>query len=54
MNNLDAPNHVNCLGKGKYCYYDPDGDGPATGRDILYEILRELCILETHNSEYWW
>lgn len=27
----------NCLGSGKYCAIDPDGDGVATGKDIVLE-----------------
>jgi len=27
----------NCLGGGLYCAFDPDGDGVATGKDIVLE-----------------
>merc|ERR1719456_2210119 len=29
-----------------YCTEDPDGPGPVTGRDVLEESVRQLCILE--------
>ena len=31
---------------GKYCAEDPDGGGPVTGRDVVHESLRQLCIYE--------
>lgn len=29
-----------CYSDGKYCFKDPDGWGPAGGRDMIDEILR--------------
>jgi len=29
---------------GQYCAEDPDGAGPITGRDVLEENVRQLCI----------
>lgn len=34
----------NCLSGGRYCAPDPDGVGPKTGRDVVIEDLRQLCI----------
>jgi len=31
---------------GKFCAEDPDGAGPITGRDVLDEDVRQLCIHE--------
>jgi len=31
---------------GEYCADDPDGPGPITGRDVVFESVRQLCILE--------
>lgn len=33
-----------CLSGGRYCYSDPDQDGPLTGRDIVLEDLRLICV----------
>lgn len=34
--NFDRSNK-NCIGAGRYCCYDPDGPGTATGREIAIE-----------------
>jgi hypothetical protein len=34
-----------------YCTDDPDGPGPVTGRDVLEESVRQLCILEKTRQE---
>jgi hypothetical protein len=31
---------------GAYCTDDPDGPGPVTGKNVLEEDVRQLCILE--------
>jgi hypothetical protein len=31
---------------GAYCADDPDGAGPVTGRQVLVEDIRQMCILE--------
>lgn len=31
----------------KFCAEDPDGSGPITGKDVLDEDIRQLCIHET-------
>jgi len=35
---------------GKYCAEDPDGPGPVTGRDVLDEDLRQLCIHDIYKK----
>lgn len=40
-----------CLSGGRYCAADPDGDGPNTGRDIVYENLRQLCVYRQTESK---
>jgi hypothetical protein len=36
--------------EGKYCAEDPDGAGPITGRHVLEEDLRQLCIHEIYKK----
>lgn len=31
----------------KFCAEDPDGSGPITGKDVIEEDIRQLCIHET-------
>merc|ERR1719327_1686190 len=39
----------------KFCAEDPDGSGPITGRDVLDEDVRQLCIHEmTKASQETW
>lgn len=40
-----------CLGGGRYCAPDPDQDGPLTGRDIVLEDLRQLCVFKQTERE---
>jgi len=42
-----------CVGGGRYCGPDPDGAGPITGRDVVLENLRQVCIFKS-NSKKWW
>mmetsp|Transcript_83707 Transcript_83707/g.237007 ORF Transcript_83707/g.237007 Transcript_83707/m.237007 type:complete len:477 (+) Transcript_83707:99-1529(+) len=35
---------------GQYCAEDPDGAGPVTGKDVLEEDVRQLCIHETYKK----
>jgi len=35
---------------GKYCAEDPDGPGPITGRDVLAEDVRQLCIHDLYKK----
>lgn len=37
--------------KNKFCAADPDGEGTATGRQVVEEDLRQICIFK--NSEKW-
>lgn len=37
---------ADCLSGGRYCALDPDGAGPLTGRDVLMEDLRQICIFQ--------
>jgi hypothetical protein len=48
----------NCFAGGKYCAPDPDNSGPLSGRDVLYEDLREICVFkqtegDRHNYDLW-
>ncbi|CAD8147107.1 unnamed protein product [Paramecium octaurelia] len=38
--------YQNCISYGKYCARDPDGSGIATGRMVVEEALRQLCIFQ--------
>jgi PA domain len=43
--------HVDCLGGGRYCAPDPDGNGPISGRMVIQEDLRQLCMFEQMNDD---
>eukprot|EP01016_Furgasonia_blochmanni_P051056 TRINITY_DN7982_c0_g1_i1.p1 TRINITY_DN7982_c0_g1~~TRINITY_DN7982_c0_g1_i1.p1 ORF type:complete len:560 (+),score=81.01 TRINITY_DN7982_c0_g1_i1:32-1711(+) len=43
----------NCLSGGRYCAPDPDKDGPQNGRDVVYEVLTQICIQKNY-PELWW
>merc|ERR1712232_1348838 len=30
--------------EGRFCAEDPDGPGPITGKDVVHEDVRQLCI----------
>ena len=47
---IDIPD--NCVSGGRYCCSDPDGDGVASGRDIVLEDLRQICIFNNHEEKY--
>eukprot|EP00419_Tripos_fusus_P022286 CAMPEP_0172715076 /NCGR_PEP_ID=MMETSP1074-20121228/67335_1 /TAXON_ID=2916 /ORGANISM="Ceratium fusus, Strain PA161109" /LENGTH=456 /DNA_ID=CAMNT_0013539613 /DNA_START=6 /DNA_END=1376 /DNA_ORIENTATION=+ len=36
---------------GKFCAEDPDGAGPRTGKDVLMENVRQLCLHETYKKK---
>lgn len=36
---------------GKFCAEDPDGPGPLTGKDVLLENVRQLCIHQIYKLE---
>jgi len=36
---------------GKFCAEDPDGAGPRTGRDVLLEDVRQLCLHEKYKKQ---
>lgn len=44
---------INCMGGGRYCAPDPDDlvNGPLTGRDVIQEDLRQMCLLEIIKSQ---
>lgn len=43
----------NCISGGRYCCPDPDGNGPATGAQVVQEDLRQMCIFQ-HFPDKWW
>lgn len=44
--NYTTTDNENCFSGGRYCSPDPDDSGPLTGRDILREDLRQLCLAD--------
>ena len=46
--------HDDCLGGGRYCATDPDGPGPVSGRMVVQENLRQMCMFEQleNDSDY--
>lgn len=44
----------NCIAHGKYCAFDPDNEGPITGRDVLMEALRQKCIYKAGINQYFY
>ena len=40
-----------CISGGRYCYTDPDNNGILTGRDIVKEDMRSLCIWKETDSK---
>lgn len=36
---------------GKFCAEDPDGAGPRTGKDVLLENVRQLCLHEIYKKQ---
>lgn len=45
--------NADCLSGGRYCAPDPDTTGPLTGRDVILEDLRQLCIATTDKTVWW-
>mmetsp|Transcript_9922 Transcript_9922/g.8452 ORF Transcript_9922/g.8452 Transcript_9922/m.8452 type:complete len:222 (-) Transcript_9922:71-736(-) len=53
--NAKMTSQENCLCGGTYCTIDPDGDEmPNTGRDVLLEDLRQMCIWKKFGPIFWW
>lgn len=51
--------HKDCISGGRYCAPDPDLDsGPRTGREIVIENLRQICLHKfltgKGNVALWW
>jgi len=44
--------NTNCISDGKYCAFDPDNEGPITGRDVILESLRQKCVYKIGISQY--
>lgn len=42
-NNFSVPAD-DCLGGGRYCDFDPDNSGVATGRHLVEETIRQICL----------
>ena len=50
--------HKDCVSGGRYCAPDPDYDGPRTGREIVMEDLRQICVykyaIKKEDYNIWW
>ncbi|CAG9333504.1 unnamed protein product [Blepharisma stoltei] len=46
--------HPDCLSGGRYCARDPDFSGPFTGRDVVTEDLRQICIFRLYKDYKLW
>ena len=50
--------HEDCVSGGRYCAPDPDDDQPLTGRHVVMEDLRELCVYQqtvaAGTQTLWW
>lgn len=44
----DLEKNLDCYANGKYCLFN---DIQATGRQVLNEQIRQICILEKHTAE---
>lgn len=45
--------NTDCLSGGRYCAYDPDSEGPLSGKDVVWQTLRQICV--NQNAPYlWW
>ena len=44
----------NCVSQGKYCAFDPDNEGPITGKDVIMEALRQKCIYKAGITQYFY
>jgi hypothetical protein len=44
--------HVDCISGGRYCANDPDDNGPLTGRDVILEGLRQMCMKGNMNKYF--
>ncbi|CAK65226.1 unnamed protein product (macronuclear) [Paramecium tetraurelia] len=51
VDGVQQPNS-DCICQNKYCAFDPDGAAIGTGRDVVYEVLRQLCIFELHQQKW--
>ena len=43
--------HPDCLGGGRYCSDDPDGSGVLSGRSVVEESLRQICMFKQIDSD---
>ncbi|CAK69088.1 unnamed protein product (macronuclear) [Paramecium tetraurelia] len=48
VNQKDA----DCICSNRYCVFDPDGYGIGTGKDVVYEILRQTCIFQKYPEKW--
>lgn len=44
--------YQNCLGSGRYCALDPDASKIGTGRQVVEESLRQICLFKHFPNEW--
>ena len=42
-----------CVSSGRYCAPDPDGPGPLTGKHVVLEDLRQICVYKEAREKWW-
>jgi len=48
MFDLEMDYNNSCYEKNTFCAEDPDGAGPITGKDVVTESLRQLCVWDVN------
>jgi len=46
-------NNPDCVSSGRYCAPDPDGPGPLTGKHVVLEDLRQICVYQQDKGKWW-
>ena len=45
--------NLDCVSSGRYCAPDPDGVGPLTGKHVVLEDLRQICVYQKAKAKWW-
>ncbi|CAD8108187.1 unnamed protein product [Paramecium primaurelia] len=41
-----------CICQNRYCAFDPDGPAIGSGRDVVYEVLRQTCLFQKYPKKW--
>ena len=52
--NWTISDEKDCYSGGRYCAPDPDNMGPATGRQVVQEDLRQQCLWNVGTQDQYW